>query len=709
MDTLSRSKNHSSDQGTPHSVLDAYFTGASSSERLDILRSIGKKNNGMPPSLVKALFGFDLPVAEKIALLESAISVDGGTAESFIFDDLVNWDQDLAARALRSWAMWAGRGNRASDLVRIALLPQIPQRILYTLLDIAPACDRKQSEVVSLIRACVQSAVRDPGGYLSPAFNGLMFLRLLQFNIIDERVLAIAEAVCDRASCDLLPDDKSAFAAWLYLRRFLPAAFSKIFSRVVEGSPQLIISALPADFLLKNPSAASTRKYGAKKAVAAIEDKGAAECLTWLTSSFPEFPVAKSWGREWLRLLAIGNPSTAEDEFRDSVAELRSVGGIFRIAYMRALGRRRGSDEAVLKLLDFIRSNDGSELREVARALSSIGTSRAVQELIAMISRPNAGVELQIEIAQTLRKHDLGQLSVEISSAASHAATKVRDIRARGGNPDGALEVWESLLVLIEKAQPQSAQINPVRDLEVGEMDASLSRTIPGYTGLSAEVKRALRTAWYFNRQIESNAAASSIDLSPVIDMQYKALELLFREFFEESCSRLIQTGVIQRKLDLIGYSRPIPAKMEEFERFISGLPVVESIPFFSKFKLRKMLLGLCQFKPGKRFTLDGLKAFGLFFLVFGRGDCRFGLEGIVPLVPGAMGSNDRLAEFCRLLHVFQDDRNRAAHEGFRPDAAADIRGIWRNTAEVIQAAFAVRKAFGRAATEPALVPGRAS
>jgi hypothetical protein len=210
-------------------------------------------------------------------------------------------------------------------------------------------------------------------------------------------------------------------------------------------------------------------------------------------------------------------------------------------------------------------------------------------------------------------------------------------------------------------------------------------------------------------RQIESNAAASSIDLSPVIDMQYKALELLFREFFEDACSRLIQTGIIQRKLDLLGYSRPIPAKMEEFERFIASMPVVESIPFFSKFKLRKMLLGLCQFKPGKRFTLDGLKAFGLFFLVFGRRDCRYGLEGIVSLVPAVIDSNDRLAQFCRLLHVFQDDRNRAAHEGFRPDNAADIRGIWRNTAEIIQTAFAVRKAFGRPAPERALVRGRAS
>jgi hypothetical protein len=165
-------------------------------------------------------------------------------------------------------------------------------------------------------------------------------------------------------------------------------------------------------------------------------------------------------------------------------------------------------------------------------------------------------------------------------------------------------------------------------------------------------------------------------------------MELLFREFFEDACSRLLQQGQIQRKLDVIGYARPIPKSMDEFENYVSCLPVVREIPFFSKFKLRKMLRAICQFEPGKRFTLDGLKAFGLFFLAFGRHECRFGLNGLIP----TPFSNDRdLAEFCRELHIYQDFRNRAAHEGFHPEARNDIESVWRMTAFSVQSAFQIR------------------
>src|SRR5690606_9925798 len=107
------------------------------------------------------------------------------------------------------------------------------------------------------------------------------------------------------------------------------------------------------------------------------------------------------------------------------------------------------------------------------------------------------------------------------------------------------------------------------------------------YKSLSSEVKRALRTAQFFHNQVSAGGAPESIDLSPVIDMQYKALELLFRETFEEPCTRLIHQGVLQRRLDVIGYARPVPRAMDEFENYVSHLPVIREIPFFSKFKMR--------------------------------------------------------------------------------------------------------------------------
>jgi hypothetical protein len=169
--------------------------------------------------------------------------------------------------------------------------------------------------------------------------------------------------------------------------------------------------------------------------------------------------------------------------------------------------------------------------------------------------------------------------------------------------------------------------------------------------------------------------------------MQYKALELSFREKFEQHCSDVIKQGILQRKLDVIGYARPIPSAMDDFEAYIEHLPIINTIPFFSRFKLRKMLRAICQFRPGKRFTLDGLKAFAIFFICFSRQDCRYGLGKIFPITSM---DQDQLLLFCKELHVFQDFRNRAAHEGFHPDASNNLDSIWQSTAAIIQGMFII-------------------
>ena len=221
-----------------------------------------------------------------------------------------------------------------------------------------------------------------------------------------------------------------------------------------------------------------------------------------------------------------------------------------------------------------------------------------------------------------------------------------------------------------------------VANLAVTEkLDTPLAASIAEYNTLSGEAKRALRTATFFHLQVETSGNLNTIDLSPAIDMQYKALELSFREKFEHATGTLIRQGILQRKLDVIGYARPIPRAMDEFERYIESLPIINTVPFFSRFKLRKMLRAICQFRPGKRFTLDGLKAFALFLVCFSRKDCRYGLNDLFPL-PGM--TDDQLYQFCKELHIFQDLRNRAAHEGFHPDASNDLGAIWEDTAKIV-------------------------
>ena len=169
-----------------------------------------------------------------------------------------------------------------------------------------------------------------------------------------------------------------------------------------------------------------------------------------------------------------------------------------------------------------------------------------------MISRENADFQLQFEVAEILKCQTLNGHRDAILAAGAHMAGLVKVARRSGSASEGLVEIWETLVDIAEASG--GPVVVAASGIDARVMDESLGKSIPHYEKLSAEVKRALRTAWYFHRQIEGGAAAAaSIDLSPVIDMQYKAMELLFREYFEDACLRLVQQGTIQRKLDLIG------------------------------------------------------------------------------------------------------------------------------------------------------------
>ena len=363
----------------------------------------------------------------------------------------------------------------------------------------------------------------------------------------------------------------------------------------------------------------------------------------------------------------------------------RQEKSLFHICYIRTLGRFHGVDEAALKLLDYIRTTKPSELYELIHALGGIGTPRAIQELLSSITRPNMTTALQLEICEILKGRNLETLQAELRSA-------IDDLKLKTEENSDLIEVRDclaNLLSIENNKKAAAAEENRSRNSTgSAELDSDLKVRIPHYGHLSSEVRRALRTAQFFYSQVESGQTMHAIDLSPVIDMQYKALELIFRESFEEVCFKIISQGILQRKLDLIGYSRPIPKAMDEFESYIGSLPIIQDIPYFSKFKLRKMLRAICQYRPGRRFTLDGIKAFSLFFLCFGRKACRYNFVDIIPL---SFANDEDLFNFCKILHVFQDFRNRAAHEGFRPEARNDMEGIWQDTAHIVDIVFQIK------------------
>lgn len=359
---------------------------------------------------------------------------------------------------------------------------------------------------------------------------------------------------------------------------------------------------------------------------------------------------------------------------------------VWQLAYIDTLGQFTGNDQAVLKLLDYIRSSDQKVLAKVIGALHKIATPRAVQEMIHFLTRSNVSFAIRMDIIALLADSDVSLLQKELRSAlvdVTHHARLSQDSLDLQEALSGLLTTEDQVKLSKVLAEPQSEG----QEVTTEQLDRLLKDQLGRYGDLPSECKRAFRTALFFDQQVSQSKHLTTIDLSPAIDMQYKALELLFRDVLEESALRLIQSGILQRKLDVIGYARPIPAAMEEFETYIAGLPIVADIQFFSRFKLRKMLRAICQYRKGKRFTLDGLKAFGLFLLCFSRKSCRYQMADIYHLEGF---SDEKLFMFCKRLHEFQDFRNRAAHEGFHPGKSSNLDQIWEETALIVAELFAI-------------------
>ncbi len=393
-------------------------------------------------------------------------------------------------------------------------------------------------------------------------------------------------------------------------------------------------------------------------------------------------PAPEPKGQDFWATLIKAYAKPTPDKIDQLSQMARQEPHLFHLCYIDTLGRFKDTDTAALKLLDYIRSKEEPVLRSVVYALQGIGTVRASQELVAFLTRPNISAMLQLEIAQLLKELDVSHLQAELRSALNdlHFRTMTDSLHI------GLHDAITGLLVVEEpkRVMEDSGAAAPT----TSELDRLLEAKIRRYNELSSEVKRALRTAQFFHIQVEKvKDKLGTIDLSPAIDMQYKALEICFREKFEDAAGEIIRKGPLQRKLDIIGYARPIPQAMDDYELYIENLPIINSIPFFSRFKLRKMLRAICQYRPGKRFTLDGLKAFALFFICFSRKECRFGLNNLFPI---KNMTNDQLMNYCKELHIFQDFRNRAAHEGFHPDASNNLDSIWDSTVSIIEGMFLI-------------------
>jgi len=145
---------------------------------------------------------------------------------------------------------------------------------------------------------------------------------------------------------------------------------------------------------------------------------------------------------------------------------------------------------------------------------------------------------------------------------------------------------------------------------------------------------------------------------------------LSMKDLLQNHTDMIVSHGILSQHLEKQGYFDHKVEKMQNFEDYLSDLPIIRTIPNFSKFKLRKILKAICLYKPGKRFTLDSPKAFALFLLVVSRKECLYFPN---PLLTLHFKTDMGLFEFVKQVHLLQDYRNKAVHEGLTCEALDDI------------------------------------
>lgn len=384
---------------------------------------------------------------------------------------------------------------------------------------------------------------------------------------------------------------------------------------------------------------------------------------------------------DWELLLDLSqNPDGAK--LPSAIEAGRRLKPVFAECAVKMLGHQKGSDQATVAALELTQSFDQKLLSQVVVALSSIGTPKAIQEMIYLLTKFNSSFETKMLLCEQLIHHDLSGFESELRSV-------YNDIQVSEHNFEEKVHLREQISRLIPSVHEELSEADEAVVYGTtgdGQLDEKLTQKIAAYSRCSSQVRRSLRTAQLFEDQMKNHPQRDLVDLSPIVDMQYKALELLYRELFHDWCLQQLKSGDLQRRLDLIGYLRPVPRAMQAFESYLSRQSIIDEIPFFSKYKLRKILRGIAGHTPDKRFTLDGLKAFGMFFLVFGRRHCEFGLN----VFDLGFKNDDALKAFVRELHLFQDLRNRAAHEGVKPDSGSDPQTIWQKTSGLISCAYSI-------------------
>nr|BFD33326.1 hypothetical protein GTC16762_29440 [Pigmentibacter ruber] len=411
-----------------------------------------------------------------------------------------------------------------------------------------------------------------------------------------------------------------------------------------------------------------------------IEEENDTDYSDWTGNFYSDRPIMR-WGAI-LQVCLNSNLSAEEKDFYEKFIRegLRVAPHVEKRWIVRALVKLDTDDAIKAILYQALQHIDIDFVEHTIIELLKSKHPRAHQALIRLISKPNISNEIKIKIINEIPLINPEEILQEFKTLQLMRLNEKLDLALQIAIKKISLSIPQQIDNSVKHEQKISSQ----------DIDFVIKSFIPNCDPLSIDSKSALRTAEMILIQ-SKEWGNEAVDLSPIVNMHCKAVELTMRDTFEAYTDSIIRKGELSKKLESIGYGKGVVEKMTAFEEYIANLPIIRTVPYFSKFKLRKMLRAICLYRPGKRFTLDGPKAFALLLLVAARQECQFQLNKIISL---NFSDDNELFEFIKLVHSLQDSRNRAVHEGLTWEARDEIETMRNQAYKIISTCLTIGRSL---------------
>jgi hypothetical protein len=220
---------------------------------------------------------------------------------------------------------------------------------------------------------------------------------------------------------------------------------------------------------------------------------------------------------------------------------------------------------------------------------------------------------------------------------------------------DGILSLRNRFAEL-DSSAPSGAR---VRGPDIAALDRALQETVVSYDELDEAVRSALRAAE--TPFLHPEMFDENVDKSPSVLEYCKALDMVLeknlgrRHLFPKLESQIHE---FQNAIHAVSLNEPYP----EVERVIRALGVeqhfqIQSFPLHKMVQLSQSILSGKILSDRSR-TLDGLRAWAIILLLFGRKNAT----GLKPLIPIQQATDDEIVRTARRLINLQEIRNPAAH-----------------------------------------------